>query len=87
MPLKIILDYDDIVTSQSPFDTHFEEVIGLAKFDIYTPGSFGRVKTNRDTDRITLYTIYLMFYYFIQGHWHKKLVGGLPLKPQSNSLL
>ena len=54
----MIVDYDVIVTSRTPYDTHAEEVINRAKLNVNTPGSVGGVKTDRHTDRIALYTTY-----------------------------
>ena len=51
--LKIILDYDVIVTLKTPYDTHPKKVINRAEFDVSTQSSFGRVKT----DRIALYIL------------------------------
>ena len=55
--IKIIFYFGVMVTSQTPYDTHPEEVINRAKFDISTSSSFGGVKTDRHTDRIALYVL------------------------------
>ena len=38
------------MTSQIHYDTHLEEVINHAKFDVGTPGSIAVVKTNTQTE-------------------------------------
>ena len=43
------------MTSRAPCNTHPEEGINPAKFDVSTTSSFEGVKTDRHTDRIALY--------------------------------
>ena len=54
---KIIFDYDLMMTSSTPYDTHHGVVTNRAKFDASTSSTFIGVKTDRHTDRIALYSI------------------------------
>ena len=51
MQIKKKIDYDIIMTSQTPHNTHHEVVINHAKFNVCTPSSFEGVrKTDAQTE-------------------------------------
>ena len=53
--LRIICDYDVIMTTRTLLWHSPMEVINRAKFGVGSPGSFGGAKTDGHTDRISLY--------------------------------
>ena len=58
--LKIIFDYNVILTSPTPYDSYPEEAINRAKCDVSTPGSSEQPRqAHIQTDRIALNTVYL----------------------------
>ena len=52
------------------YDTHPKKLTSHDKFDVCTPSSFGRVKTDRQTDRIGLYILYQIPIFDTDVHGH-----------------
>ena len=62
--VKNIFDYDVIMTSRNPYDTHHRVVIHHARFDVCTSSSFRKVKTDRQTELCFVHRIHVSFICF-----------------------